>query len=59
MSIQRCHIHDETYDTDFCEDCPRCEKAADWNADVELAERLMVLPVAEFGDTSEQFEVLP
>lgn len=44
MSIERCEIHDETYDSDFVECCPDCERSASWDADVELAESMFSLP---------------
>lgn len=38
MSIERCHRHDESYDTDFTECCPRCERSPDFDADVAAFE---------------------
>jgi hypothetical protein len=44
MSIARCMKHDRSYDTDFVEFCPDCERSGLWDADVELAESMFSLP---------------
>lgn len=37
MSIERCCKHDLSYDTDFIEECPACERE-DFEANVTAAE---------------------
>jgi len=50
MSIERCEIHDETYDSDFVECCPDCERSGSWDADVELAESMFSTPEPTWND---------
>ena len=50
MSLMRCTKHDETYDTDFHECCPKCERDPLFDADVAMAESMMDLPWVHFTD---------
>ena len=52
MSIERCTKHDRTYDSDFCECCPDCERSADWEIDMALAEAKFV--PTEIWETKEE-----
>lgn len=42
MSIERCHRHDRSYDTDFETRCPHCDE--DFDDDVAIADSMFVLP---------------